>query len=333
MSFKYVLRYGGKNPKYTQILHIWFDYLQFPPPKDKANWEALGGVFTLETRDMVTRFQQRNAIIPKKNRPYGEVTAVEWQQLGREVGFKAFDSRTYKCLWEGKECSPDPFAVIKFLSSIGGYRSNSLSGGINIYAPHFVEMYSEEFGGFFGGTLYGLGAFLDFMRTDANLTDVRQVAYMMGTVHHETGGTWQPVEETNGSNKWYGKPATVECGGKKYTNSYYGRGYVQLTRTSDDKHKPNGGLYHDVSIKLGMGCELVANPDKAKEPEIAYKILSNGMKEGWYIPNQKLSDYIHDRVCDYYNARNIVNTAHDKAPEIEGYAKIFEAMLRATMFR
>ena len=65
--------------------------------------------------------------------------------------------------------------------------------------------------------------------------------------------------------------------------------------------------------------------------ETAYKILSNGMKDGWYIPNQKTSDYIHDNVADYYNARNIVNTAHDKAKDIESYAKISEAIIRTTM--
>lgn len=68
MSFKYVLRYGGKNPALTKVLHIWFDYLQFPPPNGKSNWESLGGTFTLETRDMVTRFQQRYGIVPPKGK-------------------------------------------------------------------------------------------------------------------------------------------------------------------------------------------------------------------------------------------------------------------------
>lgn len=330
MSFKYVLRYGGKNPALTQVLHIWFDYLQFPPPAGKQNWEALGGVFTLETKEAVTAFQKKYGIVPPKGKPYGEVTAIEWQRLGKQVGFKAFDPKIYNCIWEGKECPSEPFAIINFLKRVGGYRGDAVSGGINIYGPRFVEMYAEEFGGFGGGTLYGLGAFLDFMRSDANLTDVRHVAYMMATVHHETGGTWQPVDEKGGVNKWYGKQVTVTCGGQKYTNRYYGRGYVQLTRTSDVNN--NGGIYHDISQKMNMGCELVANPDKAKEPAVAYKILSNGMKHGWYIPGQKLSDYINGVTCDYYNARNIVNTAHDKATEIETYARIFEVIIRASMF-
>ncbi len=37
------------------------------------------------------------------------------------------------------------------------------------------------------------------------------------------------------------------------------------------------------------------------------------MKDGWYIPGQNLSKYINEKLCDDYNAGNIVNTAHDKA--------------------
>jgi len=75
MSFKYLLRYKGDNPPLTRILHIWFDYLGFAPPQGKANWEVLGGTFTLETRDMVTRFQPRWNIVPKPPLKYGEVAA------------------------------------------------------------------------------------------------------------------------------------------------------------------------------------------------------------------------------------------------------------------
>lgn len=240
MSFKYVLKLHGKNPSLTRILYIWFDYLEFPPPKGEANWQALGGEFTIETSEMVTKFQQNHMILPPKGKPYGQVAALEWQYLGREVGFKAFDQTTYHCLWQGKECNPDPIRVINFLSRIGGYRGNALSGGINIYAPHFIEMYAEEFGGFDDSTLYGLGAFLGFMRSDTNLTDVRHVAYMMATVFKETGKTWQPVEEVGGSNQPYGKLREVTCGGNKYTNRYYGRGYVQLTVWGD--LQINGGV-------------------------------------------------------------------------------------------
>lgn len=301
MSFQHILRHGGKNPTLTRILYIWFDYLGFPPPKGKQNWQALGGEFTLETKETVIRFQQRWNIVPQPPRKYGEVSAREWQQLGIQVGYKAFDWKMYQCLYENGQC-PSGREYTDFFQSIGGYQGNALSGGINIYAPRFVPMYAEEFGGFNGDVLYGLGAFLDFMRTDKNLTDVRHVAYMMATVYHETSGTWQPIDEKGkGAGRYYGKPATIECGGKSYTNIWYGRGYVQLTLADN---------YKKFDERMNLGCSLVSNPDKAKEPELAYKILSAGTVYGIYR-GLKISDYTGGNKCDYYNARDVINA--DKA--------------------
>ena len=109
-----------------------------------------------------------------------------------------------------------------------------------------------------------------------------------------------------------------------------GRGYIQLTVWNDLQN--NGGVYNEVSQKLGMGCELVANPEKALLPEVAYKIASQGMKDGWFRKNETLSKYIHENTCDYKNARNIINSLLKDASEVAGYASTFEAMLRATMF-
>ena len=328
MSFKYVLKYGGKNPTLTKILYVWFDYLGFPPPKGKLNWQALGGEFTIETKETVTRFQQRWSIVPNPPRQYGEVSAREWQQLGIQVGFKAFDQTMYQCLYEQGQC-PSPQEYQNFFQNIGGYRGNDLAGGINIYKPRFITIYAEEFGGFYGDVLAGLGKFLEFMRTDANLTDVRQVAYMMATVYKETFYTWQPIDEKGkGAGRKYGLVRIGRCGGKEYKNIYYGRGYVQITWEDN---------YQLADKELNLNCSLVANPDRAKEPEIAYQIVSQGMKDGWFDPsskNYKLSDFINGNQCDYFNARKIVNINDTKTyGEIETYAKIFEAMIRATMFR
>lgn len=323
-DFPYVLKVGGKNPTLVKVLHLWFDWLGFPPPAPNKSWQSLGGTYTEKTKQAVIQYQTWRQISPAD----GIVRAREWSELGKQIGYRAFDRKVYDCLYENNGCQPD---TLNFIRNIGGYNGNSLSGGIHVYGPMFMSMYFQEFGGIDSTTFDGLGAFLDFMRTDDNLTDVRHAAYMMATAYKETFYTWRPVKEKNGENMWYGKLVTVECGGVKYTNRYYGRGYVQLTRAGDDKN--NGGLYHDVSMKMNMGCELVEHPDRALEPELAYKILSHGMKDGWYRNNEKLSNYISGNTCNYYDARNIVNSAHDRATEIEGYAKTFEAMLRATMFR
>jgi hypothetical protein len=324
MSFKYVLRFGGKNPELTEILHVWFDFLGFSPPIGKKNWKALGGTFTRETEEAVRKFQQRYNLVPPGK--LGEVRANEWQRLAMQVGYKAWQPNLYACMSEGIGCFADTW---NFLKNIGGHHGNTLSGGINVYGPKFLEMYAEEFGGISLNVIDGLGLFLNFMRTDKNLTDVRHAAYMMASVFKETAYTWQPIDEKGkGAGFKYGLVRTGKCGGKDYKNIYYGRGYIQITWEDN---------YQLADTELNLGCSLVANPERAKEPEIAYKIVSFGMKDGWFDPsktNYKLSDFINGNTCDYLNARKIVNINDKKTyAEIEGYAKTFEAILRATMYR
>ena len=61
------------------------------------------------------------------------------------------------------------------------------------------------------------------------------------------------------------------------------------------------------------------------EPQTAYKIMSQGMRGGLFT-GKKLSDYINDQHCDYFNARRIINGV-DRADLIQGYAQAFEGIL------
>src|SRR5262249_27373820 len=97
--------------------------------------------------------------------------------------------------------------------------------------------------------------------------------------------------------------------GQTYTNTYYGRGYVQLTWENN---------YQKMSQALDMGDTLVMHPEEVMKPDIAYKILSYGMREGSFT-GKKLSDYINDSTCDYKNARRIINGL-DQWAKIQGYA-------------
>ena len=332
LDFPYRLKVGSKPRPLIKILHVWFDVLGFLAPKSSKNWEALGQNYTKETEQAVRDYQMRRGL-----KVTGIVTALEWNELGIELGYLIYEPKLYECIYGTKSnCTAQDVA---FFNRIG-YKGNKLYGGVNIWMPNFITRYFREFAGVSIATFDGLEQFLTFMGNDANLTDVRHVAYMMATVHHETGGTWLPIGEKNGANKWYGKPVTVSCGGKNYTNRYYGRGYIQLTRTSDVAN--NGGLYHDIGQKLGMGCQLVAKPDLVTYPQIAYKIASQGMKDGWFRPRQTLFKYINGNKRDYYNAREIIN--NDKTHPssviglsigmlIESYAKFFEASIRVAMFR
>ncbi|MGB9178323.1 MAG: hypothetical protein WCB68_03675 [Pyrinomonadaceae bacterium] len=162
---------------------------------------------------------------------------------------------------------------------------------------------------------------LNFIITDPEIKDLRWIAYMLATVKRECGNTWAPIEEYGkGKGHAYGKAIKIkDSAGKEHTNAYYGRGYVQLTWESN---------YKTMSKALGYGEDLWIHPERALEPEIAYKIMSYGMRHGSFT-GKKLSSYIKDDTCDYKNARRIINGL-DHWQEIKGAAEGFEAILLAT---
>jgi hypothetical protein len=77
-----------------------------------------------------------------------------------------------------------------------------------------------------------------------------------------------------------------------------------------------------MSAALGMGDALVIHPEQVLQSEVAYKIMSYGMRNGSFT-GKKLGDYINNSVCDYKNARRIINGL-DRADLIKGYAEKLE---------
>ena len=156
----------------------------------------------------------------------------------------------------------------------------------------------------------GMEALLDTGETQG--VDLRWIAYILATTAHETGMTMTPIREYGlGRGHDYGKPDPVTG------QTYYGRGYVQLT------FKVN---YQSMGDKLGI--DLVNNPDEALQPDIAAKVIYLGMTEGIFT-HRKLADYFTAQTSDWYNARRIVNGL-DMATKIAGYGTSFyTAILRA----
>jgi|SRR5467141_878669 len=186
----------------------------------------------------------------------------------------------------------------------------------------FSQMYVATFGPLKPASASGLDALLGFLELDPDISDVRWAAYMLATVKHECADRWQPIEEFGkGKDRPYGQPVTVAGeDGTQYTNKYYGRGYVQLTWNLN---------YDKLSRALDLGNGLVLHPEHALEPQTAYRIMSYGMRRGSFT-GKKLQDYVHDDVCDYFQARRIINTL-DKAAVIQGYGERFEDLLRQSL--
>lgn len=130
---------------------------------------------------------------------------------------------------------------------------------------------------------------------------ISQIAYILATVQHETGNTFQPVKEGfNVSDGWR----------KTYLRyyPYYGRGYVQLT------WEANYAKYRDL-----LNLNLVVNPDLALRSDVALFILLHGMKYGTFS-GKSLNNYTRNEETNFYQARRVINGL-DRAALVAGYAQ------------
>lgn len=175
----------------------------------------------------------------------------------------------------------------------------------------FLFLYEQaEFEALADSAQAGLCSLLDFLAADTDITDPRHASYMLATALHETGKTYRPIAEYGrGSGHKYGLPA---ANGKVY----YGRGYVQLTWD-----------YNYKAMGQALGIDLYGNPDLAMQPDIAYRIMSRGMRKGSFT-GVNLLRFIDGEKCDFIGARKIINGT-DCAEKIAGYAEKIEAALRA----
>lgn len=161
------------------------------------------------------------------------------------------------------------------------------------------------------------------------------VAYALATTYHETAGTMQPVKEIGGPayfKKMYDirgdRPAKArELGNLNPGDGalFAGRGYVQLTGRTN---------YAKATTKLralGIDVDLVAEPDRAMEPEIAATILVLGMREGWFT-GRDIDDDLPAcgpaRLAQFVASRDIIN-GRDKQEMIAEYAVDFQTALQS----
>jgi len=160
----------------------------------------------------------------------------------------------------------------------------------------------------------GLEQLLGFIENDPDVTDIRWVAYMLATVKHECADRWTPIEEFASGKQYEGR---ADLGNTQPGDGplYKGRGYVQITGRAN---------YRKFSRLLDT--DLVGSPKRALDPSISYKIMSLGMRAGLFT-GRDLDDYIHQDMCDYRNARRIINRL-DQADRIKRYAEKLETTLR-----
>jgi hypothetical protein len=153
-------------------------------------------------------------------------------------------------------------------------------------------------------------------------TDRRKLAYCLATFKWETAHTMRPIDELGGDTYFNKRYNPTTKAGKNVGNTqpgdgalFHGRGYVQLT----------GRANYSKAKKL-TGVNLIADPAKAKDPDLAYNIAIQGMTDGWFT-GRKLAQYFTGETADYINARTIINRL-DQADKIADIARRFSEVLR-----
>lgn len=180
--------------------------------------------------------------------------------------------------------------------------------------------------------LDGIIAILDKWEAESPKDDDRWLAYMLGTTHHETGRTMQPVRETfaatdddaikrlekawlAGKLPWVKTPYwRRDAEGK----SWLGRGFVQLT------HRTN---YQRLGAAIHV--DLITDPDRAMDLDTAVSVLFVGMRNGLFT-SAKLADFFNMSKETWVQARKIINGL-ESANRVESYAKTYYSAISYTV--
>jgi hypothetical protein len=175
----------------------------------------------------------------------------------------------------------------------------------------------------------GLNFILDVWEKSHAKKDDRWLAYALATCFHETGFTMQPIRERGGARYFFrmydpespqaNRASLAKRMGAQPCDGviFHGRGYVQLTWRLN--YKKMGDAFK---------VDLITNPDKAMEPELAAKIMFKGMEEGSFT-SKKFAHYFNPTTEDWKNARKIINGL-DCAESIAIHAKKFYSAISYT---
>jgi putative chitinase len=189
-------------------------------------------------------------------------------------------------------------------------------------------------GHFSQGQVQGIDAIIDAWDYSV-FSDLRWLAYMLGTTYHETGAEMQPIPE-RGSIAYFTsmydiqgrRPDTARRMGNIHPGDgakFRGRGYVQIT-------------WHDNYLHGGqiVGEDLVNNPDLALRKDIAAKLMFAGMTDekiifedfsdtkNFTFTGKSLEDYFNDTTEDWINARRIINGTDHAVMIAETSKKFYE---------
>lgn len=154
------------------------------------------------------------------------------------------------------------------------------------------------------------------------IIDLRWVAYALATTRGEVGEAFLPVHE-KGPVSYFDKYEPGTSIGKRLGNTikgdgyrFRGRGFPQIT-----------GRANYARLGPHVGIDLLGNPDRALEPQVAAKLMIVGMNLGLFT-GVSFKTYFNEK-SDWVNARRIINGT-DRATEFAAYGTRYWAILRAS---
>lgn len=186
------------------------------------------------------------------------------------------------------------------------------------------------------GVVNGHTAILDgWLKT--GIEDRRQLAYVLATAFHETGGVMRPVTENLNYSaeglrrtfpKYFDAVSASEFARKPEeiaNRAYAGRMGNGSAGSGDGWRHRGRGLVQITGRDNYARYGIADDPDQALEPTMAVTILIDGMVAGRFT-GHKLAEYFGSGEADWINARRIINRL-DRAVDIAGYAKSYLAAL------
>ena len=191
---------------------------------------------------------------------------------------------------------------------------------------NFFDLYEKAFGSLSPAQKMALQSVFFVIAEKDDLTDVRQVAYVLATIQSETARTFKPISEYGDEayfeKRYAGRVGNIEPGDAARFKS---RGYIPIDgRANYDRFNKALGLE-------GTSDDLVQHPERALDPKIAYRITAMAMSQG-LAGGTKLDDYIFGDRTDYLNARKTVAGRVDNhAALIADNARKLEAILKASL--
>lgn len=140
---------------------------------------------------------------------------------------------------------------------------------------------------------------------EKNILDRLTLIAAIATIGVETGG-FRPIHEMGGPKYFAKYDGRRDLGNTKPGDGarYHGRGFVQITGRAN---------YREYGEKLGLGSQLLDNPDLALDPTIAARILA------CYFYDRGV--YKAARAKDWQKVRKIVNGGYNHLDKLNKYVQ------------